>query len=135
HPEIRRDSYIDPYETRRRDADYGESPTVQSDRGSDDVGVTPEFLPKFVTKDGHGMTVRRGIFLRQKRAAESWFHFEQIEIIAANDQTKNVLRFPGPCHSHGAEGVGGHPGERTILFGVIEKIQIGARLHTREPGI
>ena len=81
------------------------------------------------------MTVRRGIFLRQKRAAESWFHFEQIEIIAANDQTKNVLRFPGPCHSHGAEGVGGHPGERTILFGVIEKIQIGARLHTREPGI
>ena len=85
HPEIRRNTYIHASEARRNDSDHGESASIQRDRGSDDVGVTTKFLPKFVAKDGHRMTIRRGIFLRQKRAAENRFHFEQIEIIAGDD--------------------------------------------------
>ena len=74
------------------------------------------------------MSIRRGVFFRQKSATEKWSHLQQVEIISADQLAKHIGSFAAPRHPDAGKTVGGHSTEDAVLLLVVEKIGIRIRV-------
>ncbi len=81
------------------------------------------------------MSIRRGVFFRQKSPTEKWPQLQQVEIISADQLAKHIGSFAAPRHSDAGKTVGGHSTEDTVLLLIVEKIKIGIRRASDEMSI
>src|SRR5438874_13823989 len=81
------------------------------------------------------MAIRRGVFLRQKGAAEKRAQFEQVKIISAHQLAKNIGGLAAACHSNAGKSISCHSTEDAVLFLVVEKIEIRIRVASGEMSV
>src|SRR5438270_3979587 len=97
--------------------------------------VAAELFPTLVTKNGNGIAVWCGIFLRQKCAPEKWPQFKKVKVISAHHLAEDIGSLAAPRHACDSKAVTGHSGEHAVLFPVIEKIEIRILVTSSEMSI
>src|SRR5215217_399219 len=125
-PEIKRERKLRPCKIFRSDTDHLVRAIIELDRLADDVLIgSHATLPETVAQNNNGISARRLVFVRQKRAAQDWFHLEHVEVVGGDDLSPDHVILVLSINRGLDHVFRGQTFERCALVAVFEEVRIG----------